>query len=107
MEVNVHHAKTHLSRLIAAAEAGEEVIIARNGKPAVRLVLAVTEAPAAPAPAKLPDRVPGRLAGKIILPPNWEKEWEEFDNEIADLMINGPISNDFLPAEWPAEEDER
>ena len=33
MEVNVHHAKTHLSKLIAAAESGEEVIIARNGKP--------------------------------------------------------------------------
>ena len=39
MEVNVHHAKTHLSKLIAAAEGGEEVIIARNGKPAVKLVL--------------------------------------------------------------------
>lgn len=40
MEVNIHHAKTHLSKLIAAVEDGEEVIIARNGKPAVKLVLA-------------------------------------------------------------------
>jgi prevent-host-death family protein len=40
MEVNVHHAKTNLSKLIAAVEDGEEVIIARNGKPAVKLVLA-------------------------------------------------------------------
>ena len=39
MEVNVHHAKTHLSKLIAAAEDGEEVIIARAGKPAVKLVV--------------------------------------------------------------------
>ena len=39
MEVNIHHAKTHLSKLIAAAENGEEVIIARAGKPAVKLVL--------------------------------------------------------------------
>jgi prevent-host-death family protein len=39
MEVNIHHAKTHLSRLIAAVEDGEEVIIARNGKPAVKLVV--------------------------------------------------------------------
>jgi prevent-host-death family protein len=39
MEVNVHHAKTHLSKLISAAESGEEVIIARNGKPAVKLVV--------------------------------------------------------------------
>ncbi|HEY5328847.1 MAG TPA: type II toxin-antitoxin system prevent-host-death family antitoxin [Acidobacteriaceae bacterium] len=34
MEVNVHHAKAHLSKLISAAESGEEVIIARHGKPA-------------------------------------------------------------------------
>ena len=39
MEVNIHHAKTNLSKLIVAAESGEEVIIARNGKPAVKLVL--------------------------------------------------------------------
>jgi prevent-host-death family protein len=39
MEVNVHHAKTNLSKLIAAVEGGEEVVIARNGKPAVKLVL--------------------------------------------------------------------
>jgi prevent-host-death family protein len=39
MEVNIHHAKTNLSKLIAAAESGEEVIIARNGKPAVKLTL--------------------------------------------------------------------
>ena len=39
MEVNVHHAKTNLSKLISAAESGEEVIIARNGKPAVKLVV--------------------------------------------------------------------
>lgn len=35
--VTVHHAKTHLSKLIAAAERGEEVVIARGNKPAVRL----------------------------------------------------------------------
>jgi antitoxin (DNA-binding transcriptional repressor) of toxin-antitoxin stability system len=39
MEVNIHYAKTNLSKLIAAAESGEEVIIARNGKPAVKLAL--------------------------------------------------------------------
>ncbi|MCY3957539.1 MAG: type II toxin-antitoxin system prevent-host-death family antitoxin [Chloroflexi bacterium] len=36
--VNVHEAKTHLSRLLARVEAGEEVTIARNGKPVARLV---------------------------------------------------------------------
>ena len=36
--VNVHEAKTHLSRLLKQVEAGEEVIIARNGEPVARLV---------------------------------------------------------------------
>ncbi|MYA50754.1 MAG: type II toxin-antitoxin system Phd/YefM family antitoxin [Chloroflexi bacterium] len=36
--VNVREAKTQLSRLLAQVEAGEEVIIARNGKPVARLV---------------------------------------------------------------------
>ena len=36
--VNVHEAKTHLSRLLAQVEAGEEVVIARNGNPVARLV---------------------------------------------------------------------
>jgi prevent-host-death family protein len=38
MQVNVHDAKTNLSRLLEAVERGEEVIIARAGKPAARLV---------------------------------------------------------------------
>ena len=36
--VNVHEAKTQLSRLLAQVEAGEEVVIARRGVPVVRLV---------------------------------------------------------------------
>ena len=36
--VNVHEAKTHLSRLLARVEAGEEVVIARNGNPVAQLV---------------------------------------------------------------------
>jgi prevent-host-death family protein len=38
MQVNMHDAKTRLSELVAAAESGEEVVIARGGAPAVRLV---------------------------------------------------------------------
>jgi len=37
-EVNVHQAKTHLSRLLRRVEAGEEVVISRAGKPIARLV---------------------------------------------------------------------
>ena len=36
--MNIHYAKTHLSRLLAKVEAGEEVIIARNGKKIARLL---------------------------------------------------------------------
>ena len=36
--VNVHQAKTHLSRLLVRVEAGEEIVIARNGTPVARLV---------------------------------------------------------------------
>ena len=36
--VNVHQAKTQLSRLLAQVEAGEEVVIARRGEPVARLV---------------------------------------------------------------------
>jgi prevent-host-death family protein len=37
-EVNVHEAKTHLSRLLQRVAAGEEIIIARGGEPVARLV---------------------------------------------------------------------
>ena len=45
MQVNIHEAKTNLSKLIRLAEAGEEVIIARDDVPVVRLMPVVAEAP--------------------------------------------------------------
>lgn len=54
----VHTAKTQLSRLIAQALAGEEVIIARDTEPAVRLV---------PVAQPAPRRQPGTLRGRIHL----------------------------------------
>ena len=51
--VNVHDAKTHLSRLLDRAHAGEEIIIAKAGKPFAKLVKLD-----APAPAR-PLRTPG------------------------------------------------
>lgn len=64
MEVNVHHAKTNLSKLIAAVESGEEVIIARNGKPAVKLVMA------APLVRKSRKHLRGSGIGKIWMAPD-------------------------------------
>jgi prevent-host-death family protein len=54
-EVNVHEAKTHLSRLLARVEAGEEVLISRAGRPIARLV---------PARKARGRREPGRFVGK-------------------------------------------
>ena len=58
-QFNIHEAKTQLSRLIEQVEAGGEAIIARAGKPIVRLVL-IGEAPR--------RRVLGRLEGRFTLP---------------------------------------
>jgi prevent-host-death family protein len=55
----IHEAKTNLSELIAQAEAGEEVVIARGKEPAVRLV---------PTAWKPERRILGRLKGKASLP---------------------------------------
>ena len=54
--VNVHEAKTQLSRLLARVEAGEEITIARAGQPFARLVPLALAAPLTP-------RVPGRFKG--------------------------------------------
>jgi prevent-host-death family protein len=61
--VNVHEAKTHLSRLLDRAAAGEEIVVARAGRPVARLV--------ALAPTRS-ARVPGRLRGKITLADDFE-----------------------------------
>lgn len=45
MQVNMHEAKTHFSKLAEAVERGEEVIIAKSGKPLMRLVKIETELP--------------------------------------------------------------
>ena len=55
--VNIHEAKTHLSRLLERVEQGEEIILARAGKPIARLVR--FEQP------KRPNRVGGQWRGKI------------------------------------------
>lgn len=57
--VNVHQAKTHFSRLIDAVHAGETIIVAKDGKPWVRLM---------PLEASPVSRVPGRLRGAMTLP---------------------------------------
>ena len=69
--VNVHQAKTELSRLLEAVEAGEDVIIARAGVPVARLVRVQAD-----------ERVPGRLAGVVRLR-------EDFDAPLPSEVAEG------------------
>jgi prevent-host-death family protein len=79
--VTVHQAKTQLSKLVARAEAGEEIIIARGSEPAVKLT---------PVGKKAPEREFGAMKGVYDLPdtfffdplPEDElKRYEEADDE--------------------------
>ena len=70
--INMHEAKTTLSRLVQRALAGEQVIIGRNGTPLVRLVPVPKEAG--------PPRIPGRLKGQIWISPDFEFTDEEIDD---------------------------
>lgn len=72
--VNVHEAKTHLSRLLEQAHAGEEIILAKAGKPYARLM---------PLEKKPAQRQPGRLKGRVgeaffdALPEDELQAWED------------------------------
>jgi prevent-host-death family protein len=83
MEVNIHHAKTNLSKLILRVEAGEEVIIARAGKPVVRLV-----------PAETPPRKvfkPGALKGRLKVPADFLAPDPAADREMEQLFYQNPL----------------
>ena len=70
--VNIHAAKTQLSRLVDAAAAGEEIIIARAGKPVARL---------GPLLGPQPKRRLGILVGKLRVP-------EDFDAPLPDEIVD-------------------
>jgi prevent-host-death family protein len=77
-QVNIHEAKTHLSRLVDAAAAGDEIVIARAGKPVARLV-------ALPSAGR--ERTLGALKGQIWIAPDFDEtpEWliRAFEGEEA------------------------
>jgi prevent-host-death family protein len=84
----VHQAKTNLSRLIAAAEAGEEVILARGSQPVVRLVPVQ--------PAVQAKRVGGWLAH--LLPPGKDPLEDGFWDPLPDDML--ALWNGEVEEEW-------
>ncbi|GEL17305.1 type II toxin-antitoxin system Phd/YefM family antitoxin [Pseudonocardia asaccharolytica] len=77
-KVNVYEAKTHLSRLLERVEAGEEIVIARNGRPVARLV---------PAQRTAPRREPGSLRGRIWVAP----DFDEPEEDLVDAFYEGSI----------------
>jgi prevent-host-death family protein len=79
--VNVHQAKTHLSRLIDAAHAGETIVLAKAGKPWARLV---------PLEASPTQRIPGRLRamGPLADP---EAILQPLDNHELSLWEGAPL----------------
>lgn len=67
---NIHEAKTHFSKLLERVMNGEEVIIAKAGKPVARILPMVTD---------VSPRKPGNDAGKIIIAPDFDDPLEEFE----------------------------
>jgi len=63
LTVNIHEAKTHLSQLLQRVIAGEEIILAKAGKPVARLV---------PFTAEPAQRLPGRAQGQIWIAPDFD-----------------------------------
>lgn len=63
IEINIHEAKTHLSKLLNRVMAGEEIIIAKSGVPIARIV---------PIISKVKKRSPGSANGKVIISPDFD-----------------------------------
>ena len=61
--INVYEAKTHLSQLLAAVAAGEEIVIARAGKPLAKLV---------PYQEAVEPRTPGYWCGRVRIAPDFD-----------------------------------
>ena len=68
--VNIHEAKTHLSKLLERVMNGEQIVIAKAGKPVALLI------PFADQPAQ---RTPGNDAGKVIIASDFDEPLPEFE----------------------------
>jgi len=76
--VNIHHAKTHLSRLVERAAKGESFVIAKAGKPLVKVV------PLSAPEAAQVKRV-GFLAGQVRVP----ADFDCMGDEVIDALFSG------------------
>jgi prevent-host-death family protein len=85
-QVNLYEAKTNLSQLVEDAAKGEEIVIAKNGKPMVKLVAATRD-------AKPQKRVFGQLKGLVGLGPDFDAA----DEEIERLFYEGDLNDPSVP----------
>lgn len=81
VQVNVHQAKTHLSRLLERVAVGEEVVIARSGKPVARLV---------PLSRDSTPRRPGSMSGSMIVPDDFN---DPLSPEVLARFHEGPLDS--------------
>jgi prevent-host-death family protein len=77
-KVNIHEAKTHLSRLVEEAAAGEPFIIAKSGKP-------IAQVTAIDTPARVERRRIGFLQGEIEVP----QDFDEMGGSEIERMFSG------------------
>lgn len=68
--VNIYEAKTQLSKLVARAEAGEEITLTRHGRPVARL---------APLVRRTVDRIPGAWRGRVVIHEGFDTFTDEDD----------------------------
>ena len=68
---NIHEAKTHFSKLLERVVSGEEVVIAKAGKPVARILPFVVD--------DISPRKPGIDKGKVIIMPDFDDPLPEFD----------------------------
>ena len=104
MKVTAQYAQEHLAELLETADHGEEVEIARDGKPSAKLIIMPSTQPpmrnekrifsadasglrAHPGDSREPVFGAGR--GEIVLPT--DQEWKAMDRELEDSMLNGSL----------------
>jgi prevent-host-death family protein len=73
--VNIHEAKTHLSRLVERVESGEEITLARAGRPVARLV---------PYRTRQEPRRPGLWKGRVRIDPSFDEPLPEFGKALGE-----------------------
>jgi len=78
-QINIHEAKTHLSRLLEVVTEGEDVIIAKHGKPVAILSAFVED--------NTPRKLGGSWEGKVKM----YKNFDEADDEIVESFYNSSL----------------